>query len=152
MTILDYPSLGLISAVTLLFFASFVAATLIPLSSEAVLAGLLAAHVDPALLLPVALAGNTLGASVNWVLGYWGIDLLKRKLSPFSARQFERAAKAFNRYGVISLLFSWLPVVGDPLTFAAGALKVPYLTFLVPVAVGKGLRYLAIILVTERLI
>lgn len=150
MSITDYSDLGVVASLTLLFATSFVAATLIPLSSEAVLAGLLAAHFDPSLLLVVALIGNTMGAAVNWALGYRGIDLLKRKLSPFSAQQLERASKAFKRFGVFSLLFSWLPIVGDPLTFAAGVLKVPFGAFLLPVVVGKAARYLVVIAATAH--
>lgn len=148
MALFDYPSLGLLGALTLLFVSSFVAATLIPLSSEAVLAGLLAAKFDPWLLLVVALIGNTLGASANWLLGYRGIDLLQRKLPPFSTIQLERASQAFKKYGILTLLFSWVPLVGDPLTFAAGVLKVPFGTFLVPVTVGKAIRYLVVMGVT----
>lgn len=144
MTGIDYPALSLAGALALLFISSFVAATLVPLSSEAVLAGLSAAQFDPWLLLVVALVGNTLGASVNWFLGYRGVDLLRRKLSPFNARQLDRGTRAFKKFGILSLLFSWLPVVGDPLTFAAGVLKVPFATFLVPVAFGKAFRYLVV--------
>lgn len=145
----NYPDLGLIAGLGLLFASSFVAATLLPLSSEAVLAGLLAAHFDPALLLIVALIGNTMGATVNWTLGYWGVDLLRRRLSPFSTRQLDRASSTFGRYGIYCLLFSWLPIVGDPLTFAAGVLKVRLGTFLVPVALGKAARYIVVIAATE---
>lgn len=144
MTAIDYPALSLAGALALLFISSFVAATLIPLSSEVVLAGLLAAQFEPWLLLIVALVGNTLGASVNWFLGYRGIDLLRRKLSPFNARQLDRGTRAFKKFGILSLLFSWLPIVGDPLTFAAGVLKVPFATFLLPVAFGKAVRYLVV--------
>jgi len=146
----DYPDLGLAAGLGLLFVSSFVAATLVPLSSEAFLAGLLATHFDPALLLIVALIGNTLGATVNWALGYWGVDLLRRRLSPFSARQLDRASSTFGRYGVYCLLFSWLPIVGDPLTFAAGVLKVRLSTFWVPVALGKAARYVVVIAATEH--
>ena len=62
-----------------------------------------------------------------------------------SERSYDRAARMFERYGLWSLLFAWVPVVGDPLTVVAGALRVPFLPFLVLVAIGKVARYMAIL-------
>jgi membrane protein YqaA with SNARE-associated domain len=145
----DYSDLNLAAALGLLFASSFIASTLIPMSSEAVLAGLIAAGFTPAWLFPVAIFGNTLGAVVNWLLGYTGIDLLKRRMSPFSQKQLERAQKAFNRFGLVSLLFSWLPIIGDPLTFVAGILKIRFKVFLPLVAIGKAARYFVVIALTR---
>ena len=128
-----------------LFFTAFLAATLVPLSSEAVLAALIAAEgFDLALLVVVATLGNTLGAVVNWWLGRYALHWRDRRWFPFSAEQLERASDWFNRYGVWTLLLSWLPVVGDPLTFAAGVLGVRFPLFLVLIAIGKGARYLVV--------
>ncbi len=129
-----------------LFLSAFLAATLIPLSSEAVLAALSAADgVDVALLFAVATLGNTLGAAVNWALGRFCLKWREHKWFPFSVAQIERAGTRFRRYGLWSLLFAWLPFVGDPLTFAAGALQVRFLPFVVLVGIGKGARYAAVL-------
>lgn len=124
-----------------LFLAAFIAATLFPASSEAALAGLVASRAyDPLLLIGVASLGNILGASVNWALGRWAAESRWVR----GNRHLTRAASYFQRYGRWSLLFSWLPVIGDPLTLAAGLARFPFLAFLVPVALGKVARYLLV--------
>jgi membrane protein YqaA with SNARE-associated domain len=125
-----------------LFVGSFLAATLLPFSSEVMLGSLAASGAfSPALLWLVASAGNVLGAVANWLLGKFFLHWKDRRWFPFRAQQLERAQRAFARYGLWTLLFSWVPVVGDPLTFAAGVLRVPFVVFFVLVAVGKAARY-----------
>jgi len=134
-----------------LFLSAFLAATLIPLSSEAVLAALTGAHgFDLAMLVLVATAGNTLGAAVNWVLGRYCLHWRNRRWFPIEAARLDAATGWFRRYGVWSLLFAWLPVVGDPLTFAAGLLGVRFPLFLLLVAVGKGARYVVVALLAAQ--
>jgi membrane protein YqaA with SNARE-associated domain len=133
-----------------LFLSAFLAATLLPLSSEAVLAALSQAQgFDVVLLFAIATLGNTLGAVVNWALGRFCLKWRERSWFPFSTTQLERAGARFRRYGVWSLLLAWLPVVGDPLTFAAGVLRVRFLPFLVLVGLGKGARYAAVLAVAQ---
>ena len=131
-----------------LFLSAFVAATLVPLSSEAVLAALSAARgFDALALLAVATAGNTLGAIVNWGLGRFCLRWEGHRRFPFTRDQLTRAGARFSRYGQWSLLFAWLPVIGDPLTFAAGVLGVRILPFTLLVAIGKAARYAAVLAV-----
>ena len=123
-----------------LFLAAFIASTLFPASSEAVLAGLVAGGAyQPWLLIAVASVGNVLGASVNWALGRWAAETRWAQ-----GQNVERAARLFRRYGAWSLLFSWLPAIGDPLTLAAGLARLRFMAFLLPVAVGKVGRYIAV--------
>jgi len=125
-----------------LFLTSFLAATLVPLSSEAVLAVLISAQgFDLALLIGIATVGNTLGAVVNWLLGRYCLRWRDRRWFPVGPDALDRASRWVERYGVWTLLLSWLPLVGDPLTFAAGVLGVRFPIFLILVAVGKGARY-----------
>jgi membrane protein YqaA with SNARE-associated domain len=125
-----------------LFLSCLTSATLLPGSSEAVLAGLYASGKgDPLVLFLVATAGNTLGSVINWVLGRGIAHFQDRPWFPVSAERYEAARRHFTRYGVWSLLFAWLPFVGDPLTVAAGALRVPLLRFVLLVAAGKAARY-----------
>lgn len=138
----DLSSLGLMAA------AAFVAATLLPAQSEAVFVGLLAAKsVDPFALFLTASLANTAGSIVNWWLGRLiardGVEKLPARLRPDPAR-FAQAQSFFTRFGWPSLLFSWLPVVGDPLTFVAGTLNYPFARFLVLVLIGKAGRYAAL--------
>ena len=122
--------------------SAFLAATLVPMASEGALAGLLMAKSGDALALwAVATAANTAGSVVNWGLGRFCLHWRDRRWFPVGAEPLARAQAWFGRFGLPSLLFAWLPVVGDPLTFAAGVLRVGIAPFLMVVALGKGARY-----------
>ena len=125
-----------------LFLAAFGAATLLPLQSEAVLVGLLLNGQHGLwLLLAVATAGNVLGSLVNWWLGR-GIERFKsRRWFPVSPARLEQAGQHYRRYGHWSLLLSWLPIIGDPLTLVAGVMREPLGRFLLIVTLAKGARY-----------
>ena len=128
-----------------LFFISFLAATVLPFSSELTLAGLIStSNYDNLLLLVVASFGNVLGSVFNWSLGFYSRNLSTKKWFPFKKTQIERSSKWFSKFGKWSLLFAWLPIVGDPLTFVAGLLRVRFLDFIILVAIGKVSRYLII--------
>ena len=128
-----------------LFSVAFLAATLLPLQSEIVLTGLLAAGSQPVgMLILVASVGNVLGSSVNWWLGRYIERFRDRKWFPVKAEELRRAEKWYHRYGRWSLLLSWVPVIGDPLTVIAGILREPLWSFLVIVTFAKTARYLVI--------
>lgn len=132
-----------------LFLSAFGAATLLPLQSEAVLVGLLLAEPQAvAQLLVVATLGNVLGSVVNWLLGR-GIERLRdKRWFPLKPAQLEKAGERYRRYGHWSLLLSWLPIVGDPLTLVAGVMREPFWRFLLLVTLAKGGRYLVLALLT----
>ena len=134
-----------------LFAAAFVAATFLPAQSEAVLASLLLTHsYSVGGLLVVASAGNVLGSVLNWLLGR-GIERLReRSWFPVSTRALATAQRWYQRHGKWSLLLSWLPVVGDPLTIVAGVLREPFATFLALVTIAKVARYLVLTAVVLR--
>ena len=128
-----------------LFAISFLAATILPFSSELTLAGLIAtSDYDNLLLLIVASFGNVFGSVVNWVLGSYSRNLTTKKWFPFKETQIERSSKWFRKFGKWSLLFAWVPVVGDPLTLVAGILRVKFIDFIILVAIGKVSRYLIV--------
>ena len=128
-----------------LFFISFLAATILPFSSELTLAGLIStSNYDNLLLLVVASFGNILGSVFNWGLGFYSRNLATKKWFPFKETQIKRSSKWFSKFGKWSLLFAWVPIVGDPLTFVAGLLRVRFLDFIILVAIGKVSRYLII--------
>lgn len=126
-----------------LFLAAFGAATLLPLQSEAVLVGLLLSGKHLVwLLLSIAIAGNVLGSLVNWWLGR-GVERFRdKRWFPVSPRSLEKAQHHYQRYGHWSLLLSWVPIIGDPLTLVAGVLGEPFWRFLLIVSLAKGARYL----------
>lgn len=128
-----------------LFSAAFIAATVLPMQSEAALAGLLLteAFYAPALVTTAAV-GNVLGSTVNWGIGR-GVERFRgRAWFPVGPASLERAANWYRRYGRWSLLLSWVPVIGDPLTVVAGVLREPFWSFVAIVAVAKTCRYLVV--------
>ena len=132
-----------------LFAASFLAATIFPFQSELVLVGLLLGGDLPwPALLAVATLGNVLGSVVNWGIGRFLLHFRDRRWSPVKAESYARMERWFGRWGVWSLLFAWLPVVGDPLTVVAGALRVNLVLFVVLVTLGKFARYAVLVAAT----
>ena len=128
-----------------LFTTSFLAATILPMSSEVVLVGMLAASDEPwAALIAVASLGNILGSLANWFVGR-GLSLAREHPRfPVDRARIERAEVWYQRWGYWSLLLSWVPVIGDPLTVIAGFLREPLWLFLVLVSIAKIGRYLVV--------
>ena len=134
-----------------LFMASFLAATILPFSSEVVLIFLLLNNHDPIFSITVATAGNVLGSVVNYALGFWGSFLIMERILRLSKEKIALSEKRFKKYGVFSLLFAWVPVIGDPLTVAAGVLKTNIYLFLGLVTAGKLFRYIIVVMSTLSL-
>ncbi len=132
-----------------MFCSAFLAATILPFSSEVTLTAFLVQRESAFWLWSFATLGNTLGAVVNWVLGRYLLRYSDRKWFFFKPDSLQRSQRLFKKYGIWSLLFSWLPVVGDALTFIAGLMKVPVVVLIFLCGIGKGLRYLAIILLFD---
>lgn len=129
-----------------LFAASFLAATVFPFQSELVLLGLLLSGDYPwPALLAVATVGNVLGAVVNWALGRFFLHFRDRRWFPVNPGTYAKVERWYARYGVWSLLFAWVPLVGDPLTVVAGALRANLVLFVVLVTVGKLGRYAVLV-------
>lgn len=134
-----------------LFVAAFLAATILPLSSELVLATLLLSGESPALLISVATFGNVLGSLCNYALGYWAsLGVIKKWLN-MSEQEFISAERRFKKYGLLSLCFAWVPVIGDPLTVMAGILRIRLHWFLLLVGAGKLGRYIVFSYATLQL-
>ena len=128
------------------FFSALLSATLIPATSEAVLiATVLNGDTNIWILALIATFGNTAGAIINWAVGTFLSGLSKKSWFPMNNKIIVKAEDYFKKYGVWSLLFSWLPIIGDPLTLVAGYLKVPFWIFCVLVFLGKAARYLFIV-------
>jgi len=121
--------------------SAFLAATLLPLSSELVLTSLLIAGESPIVLLLIATTFNVAGSAVNYAVGRWGANTILHRWLHLTEQQTNRAEQQFSRYGKWSLLFSWLPIIGDPLTFIAGILKINFGVFFLLVTIGKSSRY-----------
>ena len=135
-----------------LFIAAFLAATLLPAQSELGLAYLI--HQQPerlVWLVLVASLGNTLGSLVNWALGRGLIGFAQSASgSGHPSRWYMAAEGWYQKFGFWSLLASWMPVIGDPITLVSGVMKEPLGRFLLLVAVAKTARYLVVALIALK--
>lgn len=137
---MDFVEFGYIG----LFIVCFLAATILPLTSEGVLILFLAASFDPITCLIVASIGNILGGLTNYWLGMIGkTTSLKRYFRTPS--RYDRMVYSVDRYGYWLGLISWVPIIGDPLTIALGFFRVRFVPFLILMSLGKFARYYAII-------
>ena len=131
-----------------LFLSSFLAATIFPAQSELVLASLnIADNHDKFLLVAIATTGNILGALVNWFIGYYLIKFKNKKWFPIQKRKIDKYSRFYRKWGILSLLLAWMPIIGDPLTVIAGIFKTNIWLFLTLVTIGKLSRYLLIIFI-----
>lgn len=142
-----------LAALAGLFLAALAAATVLPMQSEAALVALLVAGAHPAwLLVTIAGLGNVLGSVINWLIGR-GVERFRdRPWFPVKPAALDRAQGWYRRYGKWSLLLSWAPVVGDPLTVVAGLAREPLPVFLALVTVAKVGRYFVLAAVTLSVI
>ncbi len=124
------------SALWVMFFSGFLSATLLPGGSEASFIATLGLHQYSTLaVISIASIGNTLGGITNYLIGIWVPNRTD------SNRRGHIAVTWLQKYGFWSLLFSWLPIIGDPLCFAAGWLRLPFWPSLLLIFIGKALRY-----------
>ncbi len=97
-------------------------------------------HEISALLL-AATIGNVLGSIVNWAIGRFLAERRDARWFLMSPRALDRAEQWYRRWGLWTLLLSWVPIVGDPLTLVAGLLRAPLVPFIAIVTAAKGARY-----------
>lgn len=129
-----------------LFISAFAAATILPAQSEALLAYQVSISPDAVVqLIAVATLGNVLGATFNWCLGRLIENLRAKKWFPVNEKQLQKAERFYGRYGRYSLLLSWVPIIGDPITIVAGILREPLLSFVLLVTIAKCARYVFVV-------
>ena len=138
------------SAYLALALSAFTSASLLPGSSEIVLATLSYKAYPLFALWLVATLANTAGSVLNWWLGGQVHRFADRRWFPASKEQLEKAKQWNDKYGRWSLLMSWLPIVGDPLTVMAGVLKYSLRAFIPLVMLAKGARYAVVLLAADH--
>lgn len=130
----------------ILFISAFLSATLLPFGSEALLIYNISVGYDIYLLLFFATLGNSLGSILNYYLGLKGEEyLIEKKL--LKEKYIDISKRYFDKYGFLSILFAWVPIIGDPITFIAGVLKYDFKKFVILIIISKFSRYLFIALI-----
>jgi len=135
-----------------LFAYSLLASTLIPFGSEGFLALFISQGFNIPLLILSATVGNYLGSVTNYYIGLKGSKTIFHKVVKFSGKEIGKAERLFKKYGPVVLFFSWIPIIGDPLTMVAGLLKYDFKKFTFYVLSGKLLRYIVIALLISGII
>ena len=132
------------SQLWILFASSFMSATLLPGFSEAniIYLGKTSSH-SKELLVSVATLGNTLGGLTNYVIGVLAAKGIRLKY--FEKENIKKPMEKIKKYGSLSLLFAWLPIIGDPLSLAAGYLRISFYQSCLFITLGKLLRYTIIV-------
>lgn len=128
-----------------LFAVSFLAATLLPFSSEALVALMPHLGYKILLILLFATAGNYLGALTNYYVGKKGSRFIFSRYIRVGPEKLQKAQQLYERWGAPVLFFSWVPVIGDPLTVIPGLLNGNIVVFTFWVLLGKTLRYIVVL-------
>ena len=140
-----------LEAYTSLFISSFLSSTILPGHSEITLITLfLLEKYSQFLLIFFASLGNILGSIVNWFLGLYITKFVNKSWFPFKKKQLDKASLWYLKYGKWSLFFSWVPIIGDPLTIVAGIFRVPLVIFITIVSISKVLRYIFVVYVALK--
>lgn len=132
-----------------LFIVSFVAATIIPLSPEVIVVLLYSQGYNPILIVVIATVAGYLGSLTYYYLAIGGRNLALSKFISISPEKLAKTEAQFERWGSIILLFSWLPIVGEPLIIVSGTLKVRLSVFTFWVIVGRIARFSVLLLLAH---
>jgi len=128
-----------------LFIAGFLAATILPFSSEGLLAVALLNGFDPILCLIIITSGNWLGSITTYGIGYLGNVIWIEKYFKISREKIEKTKSYVNKYGTSLALFVWVPIVGDVFALALGYFKVNFTLTAIFMLIGKFFRYLLLL-------
>ena len=140
-----------LEAYSSLFISSFLSSTILPGHSEITLITLiLLEKYSQFLLIFFASFGNILGSVINWYLGFYITKFVNKSWFPFKKKQLDKASLWYLKYGKWSLFFSWVPIIGDPLTTVAGIFRVPLVIFITIVSISKVLRYIFVVYVALK--
>ena len=140
-----------LEAYSSLFISSFLSSTILPGHSEITLTTLiLLEKYSQFLLIFFASFGNILGSVINWYLGFYITKFVNKSWFPFKKKQLDKASLWYLKYGKWSLFFSWVPIIGDPLTIVAGIFRVTLVIFITIVSISKVLRYIFVVYVALK--
>ena len=122
-----------------LFVSAFLAATILPFSSEVAFLAALSSEMPVNTALFYASSGNILAIILNYFLGFWLYEKTKAKL--LSSKIGDKTYKWGHKYGYFALLLSWLPLIGDPITLVAGLVRLNFIWFVIIAGSLRFVRY-----------
>lgn len=129
-----------------LFAVCFSAATLIPLGSEIFVTTMVLSGYNPWIIFTVSTTGNTLGSIINYYVGKYGTDFILSRYIKVDSEKRRKMEMVYLKWGSPALFFAWVPIIGDPLTVAAGGFKLKLHIFVLWVVSGKAFRYALVIM------
>ena len=124
-----------------LFFGAFLAATIIPFSSDILILAILAIGGDPVIAVIVATIGNWLGGLTSYGLGWLGKWQWIEKWLRVSREKLERQQSTVEKWGSLLALLTWLPFIGDVMAIALGFYKIDFKKVAFFMLIGKGARF-----------
>lgn len=133
-----------------LFITSFLASTILPLGSEGLVALMIIDKFNIYTVVIVASVANFLGACTSYYIGFTGRGFFINKYMRISDEQIQRAEGSFKKYGGLSLLFTWLPGIGDAIAVVGGLLRYRFTQFAVLVFIGKAFRYMLVAYIASQ--
>lgn len=133
----------------MLFLASFLSSTLLPLASEAFVLAFIKFNFNPYLVLFIATLGNTLGSLSTYALAFLGKQKILEKYFSNSLKKLEKLNMNFNRFGAIFSFLSFLPIVGDIFVLGLGFAKYSLIRAIIFITLGKLSRYIFIIFIAN---
>lgn len=128
-----------------MFLAAFLAGSFFPFSSEAVMLGLMAAGVDPWLLIIYGTAGNVLGSVFNYGVGRMGKEEWFEKYLHVKPEHMDRARRFMRGRGAYMGFFAFIPLLGSAITILLGLMRANVVITFASITIGKLLRYIALI-------
>jgi membrane protein YqaA with SNARE-associated domain len=128
-----------------MLFTAFVAGSFFPFSSEAVMTGLLAAGLDPWLLVVYGTIGNVAGGMFNYGVGHMGKLEWIEKYLHVKQKDMDRATRFMAGRGAWMGFFAFVPVLGSAITIVLGLMRANVVISLISMTIGKFLRYAALI-------
>jgi len=132
-----------------LFLGSFMASTIIPFSSDILLAGFLLAGGQPLVSLFVATTGNWLGGLTTYGIGYIGKWEWIEKWFKVKPETLEKQKEKINKYGSLLAFITWFPIVGDILSLALGFYKIKPARCAIFMFIGRFVRFLVWVMLYE---
>jgi len=128
-----------------LFFASFLAATIIPFSSDAIVVTMVALGYDAFQTIAIATIGNTLGGLSSYGLGWLGKWDWIEKYLKIKKEKIEKMRQRIQKYTGLAAFLTWLPFIGDVIAVTLGFLKINFFKVAIFMTTGKLARYIVIV-------